>query len=156
MNTNLPRTVSELFPSKWLVAADIQKPTTATIIGVDLEELRQADGSKETKLIVTFRNATKRWVTNATQCKALAEKLGTEVFAEWVGARVTLGKGRAQNGKDTIVVTAAVKLPAEGAHMAETPAPAASNPRDQGAAAGMTDEEAAAMWQTNGREEGAS
>lgn len=149
---SMPRTVSELFPSKWLVAADIQKPVTATIVGVDLEELRQSDGSKEMKLIVTFRNATKRWVTNATQCKALAEKLETEVFADWVGCRVTLAKGRAQNGKDTIVVTQAFRPPAEVGP--QTAPPAAENPRDQGVATAMSEEEAAAMWALNGGTDG--
>ena len=145
-----PRTVSALFPSKWLTAADLQKPTTVTITDAMVEEVRQADGAKELKLVLSFKNASKRMILNLTQARRLAELLGTEEFAAWVGCRATLAKGVAQNGRDTIVVTQAFKMPAE---VPETPA-AASNPRDQAAAAGMTDEEAAAMWQTNGGSDG--
>lgn len=141
MNRNVPRTLSELYPSKWLVASDIQKPTMVTIIAVTIEELRQADGTIEPKLVLSFRNATKRMVANVTQSKRLAELLNTEVFAEWVGARVKLASGKASNGKDTIIVVDATKIPAGETGQSEPQPPeAGSKP------AGMTDQEAAELW----------
>ena len=70
--------VSELYPCKWLSPADLQRPVTVTILSVDVEELRQADGSRANKLVLTFRNAHKRMVLNQTQAKWLAELLGLE------------------------------------------------------------------------------
>lgn len=142
-----PRTLSELYPSKWLVAGDLQKPVTVTIIAVDVEELRQQDGSFEPKLVLTFKNATKRMIANVTQAKRLAELLKTERFAEWIGARVKLAAGRAQNGKDTIVVVEATKIPPEAMESTKAPGPSEQPPAAAGEpAAGMTDQEAAALW----------
>ena len=102
--------VSELYPSKWLSPADIQRPVMVTILSVDIEELRQADGSRANKLVLTFRNAHKRMVLNQTQAKRLADLLGDE-FGGWPEARVKLAPSRASNGKDTIAVLEAQRLP---------------------------------------------
>ena len=102
--------VSELYPSKWLSPADLQRPVTVTILSVDIEALRQADGSRANKLVLTFRNAHKRMVLNQTQARRLAELLGDE-FGGWSGARVQLAPSKASNGKDTIAVLEAQRLP---------------------------------------------
>ena len=104
------RRVSEVYPSKWLVAGDLQKPVTVTILCVDVEELRQADGDKEQKLVLTFKSATKRLILNSTQAKRLAELLGDE-FNTWVNARVKLAPSKASNGKATIAILEAMRLP---------------------------------------------
>lgn len=143
-----PRTLSELYPSKWLVASDLQKPAMVTIIAVGVEELRQQDGSFEPKLVLTFKNATKRMIANVTQAKRLAELLNTETFSEWVGARVKLAPGRTQNGKNTIVVVEATKIPPEAMKSTEAPGQDEQQPAPAGrpAGQGMTDQEAASLW----------
>lgn len=152
MNRNVPRTLSELYPSKWLVAADIQKPVVVTIISITIEELRQADGSNEPKLVISFRNASKKMIANVTQAKRLAELLGTEVFADWVGARVKLAPGKASNGKPTIVIVEATKIPAGETGQGQLQlsengdqAPPAGKIRE-GKAVAMGDAEAAQLW----------
>lgn len=105
-----PTRVSQLFPSKWLSAADLPHPVTTTISAAKLQELRQQDGSMEWKLVITFEKATKQWILNRTQASALADALG-DMYGDWPGARVKLAAGRASNGKDTIVVVEALKLP---------------------------------------------
>ncbi len=125
-----PTRVSQLFPSKWLSAADLPHPVMATISAVKLQELRQQDGSMEQKLVVTFEKATKQWILNKTQATALAEALG-DMYGDWPGARVKLAAARATNGKDTIVVVEALKLPDRVLkEMPMPPAPPAPPPAD--------------------------
>lgn len=126
-----PLRVSELFVSKWLAASDLHGPTSATISAVNVEPLRQQDGTTEQKLVITFERATKRWVVNATQAKVLAAALG-DMFGDWVGCRVKLAAGRAQNGKDTILVVEATKLPDRVLKEmpAPPPAPPPADPND--------------------------
>lgn len=136
--------VSELYPSKWLSPADLQKPVFVTIASVDIEDMRQADGSRANKLVLTFRNAHKRMVLNATQAKRLAELLGDE-FTHWPGARVKLAPSKASNGKDTIAVLEALRLP-EQPPAGPPSEPAATSTSTGQAATGMSDKEAAELW----------
>lgn len=113
------------------------------LIAADIESFRQQDGSQEPRLVLTFKNGSKRMVANLTQCRKLAELLGSEAFRDWIGARVKLAAGKASNGKPTIVVVEAVKIDVH-------PSQAADNPRDQGpvnSAQAMTDDEANSMWE---------
>lgn len=163
----IPRTVSELYPSKWLSPADLPRPVMATIERVDIEQFRQQDGSQEARAVITFRNASKRMVCNVTQCRRLAELLETETFSGWIGARVKLAAGRAQNGKPTIIVAEAVRLPAAPAGQGQQPPgpatrgipqstgagqqqqpPTAEIPQSTGSAAGMSEAEVAALWES--------
>ena len=112
-----PRTVSELFPSRWLKASDLKAPVVVTIAACEWVEVydRQSRTTVE-KLALSFTydkpngetvRLQKRLLLNKTQALSIAEITGTEVFAEWPGATVQLVVGRAQNGKPTIAVTAA-------------------------------------------------
>lgn len=101
-----PQTVSELFPSKWLKAVDLEKPISIEIVAVDFETVYDAQNREHVlKLVVGFKNAQKRLIPNKTQCEALWKIAQTEVFAEWVGHTVTLAPGKAHNGKPTIIVS---------------------------------------------------
>ena len=109
---NLPRTVSEAFPSEWLRATDLPKPYTVKIAGVTFEELRTPDGKTRMAAVVAFEGAHKRLVLNVTQARAIAAVVGSEAFDDWPGHAVVLSAGRAPNGKDTIVVSKV----SDGAH----------------------------------------
>lgn len=125
-----PTRISQLFVSKWLAASDLPHPVTVTISAANVESLRQQDGTSEPKLILTFEKATKKMVVNATQAKVLAAALG-DMFGDWPGGRVKLAAGRAQNGRDTIVVVEALKLPDRVLkEMPMPPAPPAPPPAD--------------------------
>ena len=117
-----PRTVSDLFPSKWLKAEDLEgRPRTVRIAEVTIEPLRQPDGTSKPAAIVTFERATKRLILNKTQATALAAIMGSEVFDDWVGRYVMLKPATAQNGKSTIAVFAP---PAQATTPAQANAPA--------------------------------
>lgn len=107
-----PETVSQMFPSRFLSAADLTKPVKLKVAAVHVEQMRQQDGSQEWKPLVAFvtmggQPTQKQLVANKTQSHALSVVAGSERFAEWPGAVVTLSPGRAPNGKATIVVSGA-------------------------------------------------
>ena len=103
-----PATVSELYPSPWLKPEDLAgRAVTVKIVAAQVEEIRQFDGTKTPKLVLSFEKASKRLITNKTQARRLAELTRTEAFADWAGHRVTLKPAVAQNGKPTIAIDAA-------------------------------------------------
>lgn len=107
-----PQTVNDLFPSPWLSAGDLAGRTiTVRIASISLEQLRQPDGRMELKAILSFDHAHKRMILNKTQAQAIAAILGSPVFDDWPGHRITLSVGRAPNGRDTILITPADPAP---------------------------------------------
>lgn len=104
-----PKTVSELFPSKYLKVEDLQNKAFAlTIQTVTLEKVHDTINREDTiKAIVWFDGAQKGLIVNKTQALALASITGTEEFSQWKGAKVHLRPGRSHNGKPTIVITGA-------------------------------------------------
>ena len=107
MNTNAgaPATVSELYPSQWLRAGDLRPGgARVKIIAVEVQEMRQRDGTTKQSAVLTFERCTKRMICNITQCRALTEILESERFADWVGHTVCLVPAVASNGKGTIEV----------------------------------------------------
>ena len=104
--TTYPQTVSELYPSKWLKAADLARPVTVKIEQCSFEQIyNQRAGEHEPRLVIAFTGCKKRLITNKTQCQAIAAIVGSDAFADWPGQAVTLAPGRAHNGKQTIIVS---------------------------------------------------
>jgi len=97
-----------LFPRVWLRAEDLGgRPHVVTIARVDLEDIRQADGSKRAAAVLTFDGARRRMILNKTQCESLASVCGSGRFADWVGRDVVLEPATAPNGRPTIAIRAA-------------------------------------------------
>jgi len=98
-----PQSFSELYPGKYLKAADLQgKSYTLRIVSVAVEKLRQFDGTQAWKVVLTFDKAQKLLILNKTQCKTLTDITGSEQFQRWQGVTVKLTPVTAQNGKPTI------------------------------------------------------
>lgn len=101
----IPTRLSQLdaYTSPWLKAADLQgRAHRLKVERATVEEVRQSDGSKELKIIVTFVGAKKKLIANKTQALALADAAKTEEFGRWSGLTVILEPGRTRNGQDTI------------------------------------------------------
>ena len=103
----MPKSVSEMFPSKWLRAADLPRVVTVKIASVDVQEMRQVDGTRAWKALIGFEGKEKRLIVNKTQAEALARLTGSEHFANWIGHTVRLAPATAHNGRATIAILAA-------------------------------------------------
>ncbi len=102
------KTVSEVYPSMWLSPADLKGMKVAvTISEVAVEELRNATGGKQPKIILTFHGKTKRMALNVTQARSVAQLTGTEEFEAWAGHSVALFATETPNGHSTIGIVAA-------------------------------------------------
>lgn len=122
-----PQSFSELYPGKYLKAADLQgKSYVLRIVSVTVEKLRQFDGSQAWKVVLTFDKAQKLLILNKTQCKALTDITGSEQFQHWQGVTVRLSPATAQNGKPTIHIA---KVPISDS--SAKPEPKASHPNGQ-------------------------
>lgn len=81
--------VSQLFPSKYVKAADLNgKTVTLTIAKLVVEELGHG-AEKERKPILYFKNATKGLVLNRTNAMTIAGLYGDEAD-EWPGKRISI------------------------------------------------------------------
>jgi hypothetical protein len=100
-----PKTVSELYPSKWLKAGDLGgRAVAVTIAGVTVETFRQPDGGERAAAVLDFSRATKRLILNKTQCGQLTGVVGSERLADWPGQTIRLAPASAPNGKPTIAI----------------------------------------------------
>lgn len=115
-----PKTVSELFPSKWLTWHDIAKvdkaklPLVVTIQKVDFDQVARFNRRTKTNenqlaailtLALPQRTLDKRFIVNKTQADAIAKVVGTEAFSEWAGHQIALNYGETSNKQfKTIIV----------------------------------------------------
>lgn len=106
---NKPVDWDELYPGRFIKAADLKgKNVTLTIASVDLEEL-EGDKGKQVKGIVGFDKTEKHLALNKTNGICLKEMFGKKVQG-WVGKRVTLMPSM-WNGEDCIRVYGSPDLP---------------------------------------------
>jgi len=97
--------MSELYPSKWVKAADLAgRAVPVKITAVTVETFRQPDGSSRVAAVLAFEGKAKRMICNKTQCRALTDLTGSERFTDWVGRVVVLAPATTQNGKPTIAI----------------------------------------------------
>lgn len=77
---------SQIFPSKYLAAADLgDDNVTFTISDASMEVLNE-----EQKLILYFHEVKKGMVLNKTNCKALEAALGSDDTDDWIGRQIVL------------------------------------------------------------------
>lgn len=87
---NTPTTLDEMFPSKYLKAADIHGEQVVTIKKFDQEELPNRETQKdELKVILYFEEFEKGMVLNKTNKKVIESMYGT-VIEDLKGKRVIL------------------------------------------------------------------
>lgn len=85
----IPKSYSELFPGRFLSAADLDgKHVTLTIAGVKRDRIEGEKGVEE-KPIITFKETTRELVLARTNGECLVGMFGRSVAA-WTGRRVIL------------------------------------------------------------------
>jgi hypothetical protein len=84
-------TRDEVFPSKFLKAADLKgKPHIVTIERAPYEMLKGLDGKDNQKIVLYFRNADKSLPLNATNFDAVCNATGCHDTEDWPGQRIEL------------------------------------------------------------------
>lgn len=82
--------INDLYPSKWLVAADLSGPTAVTIERVTVETMKGQDGkADEPKPIVFFSELSKGLVCNKTNARTIATFYGDDTD-DWCGEKITI------------------------------------------------------------------
>lgn len=82
--------ISQVFPSKYLVAADLEgRSFTLTIKRVTIEEMITHDNKRVNKPVVWFDKAQKGFVMNVTNAHIVVALYGDETD-DWTGKRITL------------------------------------------------------------------
>ena len=80
---------SDVFPSRYLKAEELDEDVQVTITKVVLEELEQKDGTKAEKPVIYFDEGPKGLICNKTNWALIARQHGDE-SDEWVGKTVIL------------------------------------------------------------------
>ena len=81
---------SEVFPSRWLKAEDLEQDTTVTIRQVKLEKFEQQGKPDEQKPAAYFDELDKALILNKTNWKTLVEITGEDESDNWTKTRITL------------------------------------------------------------------
>jgi len=122
--------MSEMFPSKWLKAADLGgRELKASIERVTQEEFEDRDkGTTEHKWVLWFAGASKGLILNLTNARAVADFYADDTDG-WIGRQITLFVASVSAfGKTTDAIR--VKVTPENMQAA-TGAPAQAAPQGQ-------------------------
>lgn len=83
---------SEVFPSRWLKADDLDGDVEVVVDSVTMEKLKDPQtGKEEQKAVVWFVNEDKGMVINVTNWRTAAEVFGSDDSDDWAGKAITLG-----------------------------------------------------------------
>ena len=81
----------DVFPSKYLKAADLNgKSVTVVIATATFEKLRGSDGKEQDKIVLSFRNHKKTFALNRTNFDAVTDIVGDDETDSWPGHRIEL------------------------------------------------------------------
>ncbi len=81
--------MSQMFPSKWLAAADLDEQDRTFTVADVTEELIGQGEEQDLKWVVHFREVDKGLVLNKTNATTITSALGDDTD-EWIGRRVVL------------------------------------------------------------------
>lgn len=104
--SNKPKSVSELYPRRWLKAEDLRgKPVDVIVESAYVDEVyNQRERQNEWKVILDFGRS-KDLILNKTQTMQMQAIASSEFFTEWAGVQIRLTPAIARNGKPTINIS---------------------------------------------------
>ncbi len=93
----------DVFPSKYLKAADLGgKPVAVSIEQARLETLKTADGKEQQKVVLYFVGSKKSLPLNVTNFDAVVDASGEDDSERWAGHKVELYPTKTQMGGKTV------------------------------------------------------
>ncbi len=96
-------TRDEVFPSKYLKAADLNgKPYIVIIESAPYETLKGLDGKEAQKIVLHFKNAEKTLPLNLTNFDAVCDATGCLDTEDWPGQKIELYPSRTPMGGKTV------------------------------------------------------
>lgn len=103
-----PKSVGELFPSRFVSYDDLQGRSVSLVIDhIEFENMRSKfDNQERTNAVVYFKGAKKGLCLNKTQAMGIALLAKSELFEAWPGTAVMLSP-MIEKGKRTIRISAA-------------------------------------------------
>ena len=117
-------TREEVFPSKYLKAADLKgKPRIVTIESAPYETLKGMDGKETQKIVTYFENVSKSLPLNATNFDAVCEATGFDDTEDWPGQRIELYPTKTTMGGKTVDCIRIRRPPAPRPAAAAPPSP---------------------------------
>ena len=121
--------LSEMFPSKYLKAADLDGDTVGTISDIRTESLQNAGQPPEDKPVVYFTEISKGLVMNKTNGETIGGIYGDDLD-DWIGKPVTLyvDENVRFQGKTMPAIRIRSKPPSTGV---QSKAPTPRRPRNQ-------------------------
>lgn len=78
----------KLAGKEFLVGEELTKDVTLTIKTVTREEV-QSQAGKENKIVCTFEETDRKIILNVTNCKRIAEQVGSGFIQDWIGQKIT-------------------------------------------------------------------
>lgn len=85
--------LTEMFPSKYLKADDLDSDTPVIIANIKFERMQSEDGKEEDKPVLYFLRVEKGLVLNKTNATIISEQHGDDTD-NWNGKKITLTKER--------------------------------------------------------------
>src|SRR5262249_39900688 len=96
-------TREEVFPSKYLKAADLKgKPRIVTIESAPCETLKGLDGKENQRIVLYFENVPKSLPLNATNFDAVCNATGFLDTEDWPGQQIELYPTKTTMGGKTV------------------------------------------------------
>ena len=116
-------TRDEIFPSKYLKAADLKgKPHAVTIERAAYETLKGLDGKETQKIVLHFKNVEKSLPLNVTNFDAVWDVTGYFDTEDWPGQRIELYPTKTtMGGKPTDCIR--IRRPSASRPAAAAPSP---------------------------------
>jgi hypothetical protein len=120
---NIDMTRDEVFPSKYLKAADLKgKPRIVTIESARYETLKGLDGKENRKIVLYFENVPKSLPLNATNFDAVCDATGFPDTEDWPGQQIELYPAKTTMG-GKLVDCIRIRCPSSRPKVAEAPPP---------------------------------
>jgi hypothetical protein len=95
-------TRSELFPSRFINAANLERPMAVTIEFAKKERLENLKGESEDKLVVYFNDCKQNLACNATNLDSICNVTGQYDSDNWGGHKIELYRDQTRIGGKTV------------------------------------------------------
>jgi hypothetical protein len=114
-------TKNDVFPSRYLKAADLDEPIVLTVSEAPLEELKYQERA-EKKVVMYFKQTNKVFPLNKVNWDSMEKITGKSDSDDWAGCKVELYPTQTEMSGETVDCVR-IRRPGEGQAESSTPEP---------------------------------